>query len=334
LLLAILLLGCVFAFIKVVLLADTIAQEPGDIQVTFCRTDDCAAAFTEALAGARGARCAFYELNHEGIAAALDSAGAEILVFDEEPDVPAAVADQVALVPSPGLMHHKFCVLDDDRGVPSRVITGSMNPTVNDVTRNDNNLLVITSRTMASRYDAEYAALASRENAGDLKTASKPVTVNLTMPDGRGVLLTVRFCPQEQCEETMVSLLGNARSSLDFALFTFTSDPVGQAMLDAARRGVNVSGVVEHRQSDTYSEHVRLQDAGLPVVVDGNPGTMHHKVVVVDGHLVLTGSFNPTKSATTKNDENLLIINDPVIAALYTAELSRVMAVACDAGRC
>ena len=39
--------------------------------------------------------------------------------------------------------------------------------------------------------------------------------------------------------------------------------------------------------------------------------------MVIDGYLVLTGSFNFTKAAEENNAENLLVINDPALAKLY-----------------
>ena len=53
---------------------------------------------------------------------------------------------------------------------------------------------------------------------------------------------------------------------------------------------------------------------------DGNPYTMHHKVIIIDGHTVITGSFNYSKNAAKSNDENIVIIREPTIAALYLAE--------------
>jgi phosphatidylserine/phosphatidylglycerophosphate/cardiolipin synthase-like enzyme len=38
---------------------------------------------------------------------------------------------------------------------------------------------------------------------------------------------------------------------------------------------------------------------------------------------VLIGSFNFSSNATNSNDENLLVITDPTIAALYTQEFER-----------
>jgi phosphatidylserine/phosphatidylglycerophosphate/cardiolipin synthase-like enzyme len=56
----------------------------------------------------------------------------------------------------------------------------------------------------------------------------------------------------------------------------------------------------------------------VPVLIDARHAISHNKVMVIDGETVLTGSFNFTKAAQEKNAENLLIINDPTLAAQYT----------------
>ena len=56
------------------------------------------------------------------------------------------------------------------------------------------------------------------------------------------------------------------------------------------------------------SDVVRLANAGVPVRTDRGAAHMHHKFCVVDGTLLMTGSFNWTASAVTRNQENLLVV--------------------------
>ncbi len=39
--------------------------------------------------------------------------------------------------------------------------------------------------------------------------------------------------------------------------------------------------------------------------------------MVIDGHIVITGSFNFTKAAEEHNAENLLVIDDSALAGQY-----------------
>ena len=69
---------------------------------------------------------------------------------------------------------------------------------------------------------------------------------------------------------------------------------------------------------------VPLFCAKVPVEVDGNKYTMHHKIIVIDENTVITGSFNFTKSADQENDDNLLVIHNPDLAKLYLQEFDRI----------
>jgi phosphatidylserine/phosphatidylglycerophosphate/cardiolipin synthase-like enzyme len=66
-----------------------------------------------------------------------------------------------------------------------------------------------------------------------------------------------------------------------------------------------------------------LYCAGLQVRQDGNGYILHHKVFIVDDVTVITGSFNVSENATNSNDENLVIVSDPDLAAQYVAEFNR-----------
>jgi len=53
---------------------------------------------------------------------------------------------------------------------------------------------------------------------------------------------------------------------------------------------------------------------------------MHHKVFVVDGQVVILGSYNFSQNADQDNDENVLIVDDARLAQAFTAEFQRVYA--------
>jgi len=63
---------------------------------------------------------------------------------------------------------------------------------------------------------------------------------------------------------------------------------------------------------------------------DGNPSFLHHKYIVVDERIVMTGSLNYSTNAEESNDENILIVDNPEIAALYIQEFDRVWAQGSD----
>jgi phosphatidylserine/phosphatidylglycerophosphate/cardiolipin synthase-like enzyme len=83
--------------------------------------------------------------------------------------------------------------------------------------------------------------------------------------------------------------------------------------------------VLENSQvSNPGSEFDRLRQVGIEVRLDSNPHTMHHKVIVIDEAIVITGSYNFSSSAEKHNDENVLILYDVAISAEYLLEFNRI----------
>ncbi len=81
------------------------------------------------------------------------------------------------------------------------------------------------------------------------------------------------------------------------------------------------------KSGSRYSAATYLSNAGVPVWVDVRVSIAHNKVMVIDGATVITGSFNFTASAQSRNAENLLVISDPQLAKLYAKNWERRRAV-------
>jgi len=96
--------------------------------------------------------------------------------------------------------------------------------------------------------------------------------------------------------------------------------------LHARAAGLSVSGVMDADQgpSNAGSELPAFHAAGLDVRLDGNPGQMHEKVMIVDRQVVVLGSYNFTASAAKSNDENVVIIHDPRLAQQFVREFQRI----------
>lgn len=215
------------------------------------------------------------------------------------------------------LMHNKFMIMDG-----SVVWTGSMNYTVNGTYRNNNNMLVLRSRRVVEAYQAEFNEMFTAREFGSSRSPNNGVNFS---QDGTPV--QVMFAPEDNVIPAMLERINNAQSSIHFMAFSFTLDDVGQAILNRAQAGVNVQGIFEVRGSRTeFSELPVLVCAGLEIREDGNPFTFHHKVFIIDGEWMLTGSFNFSDSATNSNDENMVIIRDRDLAAQFLAEFQRVWA--------
>ena len=128
----------------------------------------------------------------------------------------------------------------------------------------------------------------------------------------------VYFSPRGGCTRAVVGAIDGARKTILVQAYSFTSAPIAGALKGARDRGVEVRVILDKGQrTERYSGLTYLRHAGIPVWIDTVRGLAHNKVMVIDAGTVITGSFNFTKSAEESNAENLLVIRDPALAALY-----------------
>jgi phosphatidylserine/phosphatidylglycerophosphate/cardiolipin synthase-like enzyme len=219
------------------------------------------------------------------------------------------------------LMHDKFVVIDG-----REVWTGSMNLTVNDAYRNDNNMLRIRSAELAEVFTAEFEEMFAARKFGSSSPAGKPAAVVETEAGPVEAL----FAPEDQVARRVIQLIREARRSIHFMAFSFTSEPIAEAMLARAAEGVSVSGVFESSQarSNPGTRFDAMRSGNAEVYPDGNPRNMHHKVILIDGEIVVTGSYNFSESAEKKNDEALLIFQNPQLAGVFEKEFRRIFELA------
>jgi phosphatidylserine/phosphatidylglycerophosphate/cardiolipin synthase-like enzyme len=219
-----------------------------------------------------------------------------------------------------GLMHDKFVVIDR-----LEVWTGSMNYTISGTYHDNNNLIHIRSTKVAEDYTKEFDEMFVDDHFGPDVVADTPnprVVVD-------GTPMEIYFSPDDGVAAHLLELLGDAEQSIYFMAFSFTSDDLGKLMRKKFLAGLDIAGVMEAEQvrSNTGTEYDSLLQSGIDVRLDGNPGQMHHKIIVIDRKVVITGSYNFSASAETRNDENLIVIYSPTIAEQYLAEFQRVYAV-------
>jgi phosphatidylserine/phosphatidylglycerophosphate/cardiolipin synthase-like enzyme len=209
------------------------------------------------------------------------------------------------------LMHNKFWIFDGQI-----VWTGSTNITENGVFRNNNNVIVIYSPQVAAAFETEFAEM--WEGRFGPRSPSKIEKQALQV---KSTTVDVLFAAEDDVISHLLPLVESAQQSIRFMAFSFTHDALQSAMLARAQAGVDVKGIFEARASETeYSALPPMFCAGLDVRQDGNPGALHHKVVVIDNRILITGSLNFSDNADGSNDENVVVIANSRIAGRYLKE--------------
>jgi phosphatidylserine/phosphatidylglycerophosphate/cardiolipin synthase-like enzyme len=134
----------------------------------------------------------------------------------------------------------------------------------------------------------------------------------------------VYFSPRGGCENQVINWINKANSSIHVLIYSFTLDSVGNALIEAHGRHIEVKIVFEKGQIGQSSEYQRLRNSAVDVRNDTNPSYMHDKIMIVDGKIVLTGSFNWSNNAENENNENLLIIINTSLATTYENEFQKI----------
>ena len=220
------------------------------------------------------------------------------------------------------LMHNKFWIFDGQI-----VWTGSTNITENGIFDQDNNTIVVQSPELAAIYEREFQEMWDGEFG-----PRSPSTLDEQVVTVNGSRIVVIFTSEDPAlENAIVPIVKSATKSIRFLAFSFTDYPLADTMSQRFKAGVDVAGVFEKVGSETDAAELRtLMCRSVPVKQDGNSGFLHHKVIVVDEQIVITGSLNFSTNAEESNDENVIIIDNAEIARLYLQEFERVWNLAND----
>jgi len=133
------------------------------------------------------------------------------------------------------------------------------------------------------------------------------------------------FSPGPDCRIAIEQAMETAVDELLICVFTISDDRLSDAIMTAHRNGLTVRVISDNdKMYDRGSDVGRLSQAGVNVRIDLSPEHMHHKFMIIDGRTVMTGSYNWTRSAETRNEENLISVDDPQLAIRFTEEFERI----------
>ena len=127
--------------------------------------------------------------------------------------------------------------------------------------------------------------------------------------------------PQFDCAAAIAGLFKQARNTAHAAIYSLTEPSIVAAMIAAHKRGVEVGVVADQTESKNPAMAAalkKLTQAGVTVhIAVRQKALMHNKVGIFDSQTVCLGSFNWTTNAEKNNDENLMIVDGPDVAADY-----------------
>jgi phosphatidylserine/phosphatidylglycerophosphate/cardiolipin synthase-like enzyme len=225
------------------------------------------------------------------------------------------------------IFHQKF-ILRDYRPNPrsprkgikrsAALLSGSTNFTTTDCHTNLNHVVVFHDTRICGEYRREFDEIAKGE-FGRRQHGDVPRAYNLG-----GIPVKVLFAPDHTPELEVIKQVLKAERRVRFAIFTFAgSSGIDDALLMAARAGCHVTGALDpgqaaqkwaapHGKPGAAPSWLNRDNIDLFTPRRQKPfRKLHHKLMVVDRHTVVAGSFNYTAPANEYNDENLFVLGSP-----------------------
>ena len=256
------------------------------------------------------------------------------------------------------LMHNKFVVVDH-RFVIITSANFTLSDTSGDFTNssslgNANNLLKVDSPELAKLITEEFNIMWGERVGGKLdskfglqKTLRKSQTITLNNSK-----ITVNFSPISPTEPwgdsangLISKTLSASKKTVDLALFVFSDQQLANILEERHDQNVQVRALIEPQFAyRSYSEALDMMGfalsenckyevdnrpwknpistVGVPILAKGD--LLHHKFAVIDNQTVITGSHNWSEAANNGNDEILVVIENPTVAAHYQREFDRL----------
>jgi phosphatidylserine/phosphatidylglycerophosphate/cardiolipin synthase-like enzyme len=134
-------------------------------------------------------------------------------------------------------------------------------------------------------------------------------------------VLGVYFAPSANVAASIVKVIDASEHEVLVQAYGFTHNAIAQALVRAHRRGVTVRVLLDKKSQSANRYVIDLfAEADIEVREDGNHAIAHNKVMVIDQSIVITGSFNFTNSAVTRNAENFLVLRSADLADQYRVQ--------------
>ena len=172
--------------------------------------------------------------------------------------------------------------------------------------------------TLAVLLGVALSASWSGLNMGLARTDPPEVAPSMVKAGDSVQVLYLGFTPPVGVAKNIVQAIDQAKQEVLVQAYGFTHNAIAQAVVRAHQRGAKVQVLLDAKSESTNQYVLTLfKEQGVTVRHDGAHAIAHNKVIVIDSQVVVTGSFNFTNSAETRNAENLLILSGVSLAQAY-----------------
>ena len=146
----------------------------------------------------------------------------------------------------------------------------------------------------------------------------------------------VFFTPDDNVRDELLRYIRQETEKIQIAVFLMTDQEISKALIDALNRNVSVELITDAGCLKERANKINTLCAQGCSVRIYNPSydkksrasLMHHKFVLFTNNLgrslIWTGSYNFTKTASSTNQENALILDDQKIFDIFAKQFQRL----------
>ena len=133
------------------------------------------------------------------------------------------------------------------------------------------------------------------------------------------------FSPGSDCKHAIIHHLRSSRQMVDICVFTISDNDISNEIIRAHDKKVKLRILTDNdKLEDRGSDVNRFVRAGIEVKTDSTDDHMHHKFAIFDGNILVNGSFNWTRSASERNQENIVVTNNKYLLEKFSAYFEKV----------
>ncbi|GEM_PF-1755183 len=128
-------------------------------------------------------------------------------------------------------------------------------------------------------------------------------------------------------EKLILINLQKANSNIKVAVAWFTNPVLFQALLEKRIEGKNVELILADDKINFTNKSIDFQhfiNSGGCVHISRFPNLMHHKFCIIDERILISGSYNWTKSAELRNLENVIISTELGLINQFIEEFDKI----------
>lgn len=131
-----------------------------------------------------------------------------------------------------------------------------------------------------------------------------------------------------EIRKQIISYLNNATNQVQVAMAWFTSNELFNTLLECLKRNVSVELILLDNAinfmdyAPDFNQFIKA--GGRLRIANSRIGFMHHKFCIIDSKIAITGSYNWTYYAETRNVENIVISDNSDVVKQFSNEFQRL----------